>query len=450
MTVSVLARFQVRHLYPVFPIVLAVVAAAVPIRDNSFLWHVRAGSVQLASGRVLTRDPFSYVAEGEAWRTQSWLAELFYAFAESAFGGIGWAAVMVGAVLIGTLSVMAVVSYANVRSTLSTAAWLFILAWLLMPFSQPRPVVFSYLLLALLVMSLALHDRVLWAVVPIMWLWAGVHGSWFIGLGLVLLVAISRRSFRTAAVGGVATAATLATAHGIGMWGIASSFVRNASALDYIQEWNAPDFGGIAQSPYLIIVVALIVGAVRGRVTMSDLWVIVPFMLLGFTSQRTVPVAALVLLPFAARSVRITLPDTPRRLHAIPWMVLMVVLAIAVATYMIPRDELDSDRFPSDAAIAAVGLERFFHDDAVGGYLIYSEGPGRLVYVDDRVELYGAVRFGEFIAARDGDYKGVFERLGLSAALVRPDWPLRRELLGDGWHITYEDGVFEVLVPPGR
>ncbi len=50
--------------------------------------------------------------------------------------------------------------------------------------------------------------------------------------------------------------------------------------------------------------------------------------------------------------------------------------------------EFDVKRFPSDAAIAAAGPGRFFHDDAVGGYLIYRDGPNRLVYVDDRVELF--------------------------------------------------------------
>lgn len=181
---------------------------------------------------------------------------------------------------------------------------------------------------------------------------------------------------------------------------------------------------------------------------MSDLWVILPFMLLGFTSQRTVPVAALVLLPFAARSVEVSLPTNARRFHAIPWIVLSVVLAVVAVARVLPHDEFDMERFPSDAAIAAAGSGRFFHDDPVGGYLIYRDGPERLVYVDDRAELYGSERFAEFIAARDGDYRALFERLGMTAALVRPDWRLRTELLRDGWHVIYADSIFEVLVVP--
>jgi hypothetical protein len=399
---------------------------------------------------VLTRDPFSYSAGGEEWRTQSWLIELLYAFAESALGGVAWASIMVGIVVVGYLSVIGLVTYANVRSSFSTGVWLIVVGWLLMPFSQPRPVVFSYLLLAALVLVLALGDRVRWVVVPIMWLWAGVHGSWMIGLGLVMLVAISRKSFRTAAVGAVAAMATAATAHGIGAWGIVLSFARNSSALDYMSEWNAPDFGNIVEAPYLIVIIGLIIAAVKGRVTMSDLWVVLPFMLLGFTSQRTVPVAALVLLPFAARSVKVVLPASPKRFQALPWIVLSGVLAVTVAAHLLPYDDFDMQRFPSDSAIAAAGAQRFFHDDVVGGYLIYRDGPERLVYIDDRAELYGAARLAEFVKARNGDYEELFERLGLAAAVVRPEWQLRTALLRDGWHVMYEDSNFEVLVADRR
>ncbi len=450
MTLGRLDRFQVRHLYFVLPLALYAVVAVGPLRDNSFLWHVRAGEVQLSSGRVLTTDPFSYIAGGEAWRTQSWLIELLYSLLESTFGGIGWAAMMVAVVLIGVLGLTGAVTYAQTRSTVSTGVWLLVLGWLLVPFGVPRPVIFSYLFLAMLVLVLSLLGRAEWAVIPIIWLWAGIHGSWIIGIGLVMLVAVSRKSYRTAAVGALAGIAAAATAHGIGAWGIVLVFARSSSALEYMGEWGAPDFGSIVQAPYLIVLVGLLVAAVRGRIAMSDLWIVVPFMLLGFLSERTVPVAALVLLPFAARSVQVSLPRGAQRFHALPWFVLIVTVAVTVTMHARTEFEFDADRFPSDAAIAAAGSGRFFHDDAVGGYLIYRDGPDRLVYIDDRVELYGDARFSEYLAALDGDYRTVFDRYGMRAALVRSEWPLRMELLRDGWRITYEDDAFAVLVPDGR
>ena len=67
-----------------------VIGASRPIRDNSFLWHIRAGDLQLTSGEVLTTDPFSFTMAGEPWRTQSWLADLLYGSLEQASGGLGW------------------------------------------------------------------------------------------------------------------------------------------------------------------------------------------------------------------------------------------------------------------------------------------------------------------------------------------------------------------------
>lgn len=442
-----LGRFQVPHLYPILPLALYAIVVTGPLRDNSFLWHVRAGAMQLASVRVLTQDPFSYAAGGEPWRTQSWIAELLYGFMESAFGGVTWAVSMVAIVGVGALSVVGLVIYKRARSTVTVAVWLFVLGWLLVPFGTPRPVLFSYLLLAGVLLAVTLGDRAHWAVVPLVWFWAGVHGSWIIGIGLVMLVAIGRRSLRVAAVGAIAVVFTAATAHGIGTWVIVATFARNSSALELMGEWGPPDFGGIVQAPYLIVVAGLLIAAVRGRVKMADLWVVVPFLLFGLTSERAVPISALVLVPYAATSIRLSLPERDRGFHAIPWLLLVLVMAVTVVVHIVTPFSFDRDRFPSDQAVAAAGTGRFFHDDAVGGYLIYREGPERLVYVDDRVELYGVERFGEFLAARDGDYEAAFERFGFSAALVRPEWPLSRDLLRDGWHVTYRDPYFEVLVP---
>ncbi len=436
-------------MYPVLPVALFAIVATGPIQDNSFLWHVRAGSVQLAFSRVLTRDPFSYMVIGEPWRTQSWLAELLYAVLESAFGGVAWATVLVGVVGVCTLGITGLTIFRNARSTFMTSVWLFIGVWLLAPFDQPRPVIFSYLLLALLVLVLSLREHLWWAIVPIVWVWAAVHGSWIIGVGLVILVAISRRSVRTGIVGGLALLATATTAHGLGAWGVIASFARNSEALGYMQEWQVPDFGDIAQAPYVLILFGLLVASVRGKITLAELWVVLPFMAFGLTSHRAVPVAALVLLPIAARSIDFSPPVGADRVKAIPWIVLFPIAALVVAAYSLSSKELYPERFPSDVAIDAAGPGRFFHDEAVGGYLIYRDGPGRGVYIDDRAELYGVERLDEFGAAVDGDYVKLFNRLSMEAAIVKPEWPLRMTLLRDGWHVTYEDEYFAVLVSAG-
>ena len=283
-----------------------------PIGDNSFLWHVRAGEAQWNAGQVLSTDVFSYSLAGAAWRTQSWLAELSYAGLEAATGTVGWAPVMVAIVGVAALGLIGVAVYGATRSTLITALWLFIAVWLAAPFATPRPVILSYLLLASLVLALRLDDRLLWIIPALMWVWAAVHGSWLIGLGLIVLEAIRRRSWKVAVMAGISLVAVTFTAHGLGVWQILLDFSANSEALDYLVEWSAPDFADIVQAPYLLIVAAAFVATARGRIRPNDLWIVIPFVLVGLTTQRTVFPAAIVLLPYAALAFDVKLPEFRR------------------------------------------------------------------------------------------------------------------------------------------
>jgi len=100
------------------------------------------------------------------------------------------------------------------------------------------------------------------------------------------------------------------------------------------------------------------------------------------------------------------------------------------------------------AATAKLADVPTFHDDRTGGYLIWAEGPQRLVYIDDRAELYGE-RMAEFVAIRDleTDWKPVFERDGVEQVLFGAEEDLVDELEAAGWSSTYEDEFFVVLRP---
>ena len=96
------------HLMMALPWVAVGIVARGAIRDNSFLWHIRAGSLQTEMGQVLTADPFSFTKLGEAWRTQSWLAELGYAWGERTWdlSYVPWMVVAAALVLFIALAVI--------------------------------------------------------------------------------------------------------------------------------------------------------------------------------------------------------------------------------------------------------------------------------------------------------------------------------------------------------
>ena len=57
-------RYSIAQLALLVPWVALVIDAFAPIRDNSFLWHIRAGELQVEAGEVLTSDPFSFTMQG--------------------------------------------------------------------------------------------------------------------------------------------------------------------------------------------------------------------------------------------------------------------------------------------------------------------------------------------------------------------------------------------------
>ncbi|MCL1597916.1 MAG: hypothetical protein M3094_01935, partial [Actinomycetia bacterium] len=358
-----------------------------------------------------------------------------------------WFVFGVGAVV---LALLGLAMYDRNRSPIIVTLGLLVATWLFAPFAQARPVIVSYVFIGVLILVLRRKDELLWLLVPLFWVWAGVHGSWALGGVVVVLELLRSRDLRLLKVGIVSLAVTVFTAHGLGTWQILYDFSRAGSALGLIAEWQPPNFGGIAQASYLIVIVGLFVGFARGNLEMRDLIVIVPFLFYGMTSERAVFPAAIVLLPFSVAGI--PSPNMIRSATAKPVAVAAMVIIGGVAFLPMivrPLGVLDQERFPNDAVVASIEGRTVFHDTAVGGYLIYAAWPDDAVYIDDRAELYGFTRLEEFLRAQSGDYADVFERYSIEIAIVKPDSPLARRLAADGWSVEVESDQFVTMaVPP--
>lgn len=445
---SLLSRLRIVHALPLVPVFLIALLASSEIRDNSFVWHIRAGAVQLSTGSVLTEDVFSFTEQGTQWRTQSWLVELLYGTVDGLMPSLAWVNWMVFIVAVATIAFVGLSMYRSVASPVTVGFSLIVGIWLLGPFFQPRPVIFSFLLLAALVVVLQNRERMLWLVVPLIWLWAGAHGSWIFGGLLVILEWLRTGDRRIVRVGLVSLGATLATAHGLGTWQIVVDFLGSRDALALMEEWHVPDFGGILQMPYLLLIAGVMVAGIQGRLKMRDLFVVLPFLFIGMTSRRAVVPAAIILMPWAILALpTIRVPRSSAR-PSVAIAAVTVVGVLALTPMM--RESvgtLDYARFPSDEALSYLAGTTAYHDDVVGGYLIYREWPERLVWIDDRAELHSVERLMEHGQTIAGNYRPVFERYGFDAVLSRHTWDLTERLIEDGWYPVYEDDEFVVLLP---
>jgi hypothetical protein len=436
-------RFSVAQLILVIPWVAIVIDAWAPVRDNSFLWHIRAGVLQSAAGGVLTEDPFSFTMLGEPWLTQSWLAELLYAWGEVVSGGLGFVPAMMLLANVVTFSAIGLVAYRRGRSVMSAAIVLLLSVLALITFMAPRPVVLSFALFALTILAWEI-PRIRWTVPFIIWIWASVHGSFAIGLVYVGLTLLARKEWRWLPTAFVAGLLTLATAHGLGVIQMLLDFTQAGDALALMGEWRRPGLGSPVFIPFLGGLLIVVIGLVSGRLPLRRLWVVIPFAILGFTSLRAVPPAWLALVPSVASSLGDLKAGTKPRFStgaAAVYAGLVVVLPFVV----MEDGGLSEERFP---VAAAAHLENIptFHDDRTGGYLIYELGPEFLVYIDDRAELYQE-RLVEFVAVRDGDasWQAHFAREGIEQALLSRDSELVSQIAAAGWEKVYEDEEFVVL-----
>lgn len=438
---SRLRRFTVWHAALLLPWVIAAYGFGRAFNDNSYLWHVRAGDLQIELGHVLTSDPFSFTMEGTPWRTQSWLAELLCSPLDALFG-LDAAPLITTVCAAATFILLGSVAYKRTRSVLSVVVYLVLTAIVMAAFINPRPVIFSFPLFAAIVVADD-DPRARWVIPLLLWLWAAVHGSFFIGCGYLFLRSLQRGISKRELVRLVAAGIpTLFTAHGIGVLEILRDFASNRDAVELMSEWQAPDLLSPPFLPLFVAILGLIWLAQRGRIRSRDWWLLIPFLVLALTANRSVPPAWIALSPLVSR---IEVPLRPTAGGGPAAVVLAAMLA--VLPFALRSDEdLDLDRFPV-AAAKRLTAERVFHDDAAGGWLVYTQWPQRSVYIDDRAELYGE-QMRRFSRVRQlaADWEEEFNRWGISEVLLRVDEPLVRTLRSEGWKTTYEDEYFAILV----
>jgi hypothetical protein len=435
-------RFSLAHLTLLIPWVALVIDAWAPIGDNSFLWHIRAGTLQLEQGTVLTEDPFSFTAGGESWLTQSWLAELLYARLEG-LGGLEFVPWLLMVVTALTFAGIGLLAFKMSQSVVATAVILLLSTVSLVSFLVPRPVIFSYLLFVLVIIAWE-RPSSRWSLPFIFWIWASVHGSFFLGLAYVGLRLLSKKQWRAMAVPVASGLAVLLTPHGWGVVTMLLDFMAASPYLSLLTEWRTPELFSPVFFPVFLGIVVIIYGATKQRIVPLDLFVIVPFFALALTALRSVPPAWLALLVPASASLSGVGRGIPRRFAAAPTAV-FVVLVLTLPFLFKGEAGLATDRFPVATAGALVDGP-VFHNDVVGGYLIWNRGPALQVFIDDRAELYKE-RMQEYVDVRGGSepWEPVFERYAISQALLRDTEPMVEWLEDAGWITIAEEDGFVLL-----
>jgi hypothetical protein len=435
-----------------------IVFAAAPYMLQPDSWLTFIGGREIWAHGIPHHDSLAVLSHGQPWIDQQWLAQLaIYGLAVAFGNGI---TVAINAALV-------VVAYAyacRVARRNASARSVVIFAFLAIPFSfsSLRAQTFSYVmfvpLFALVCEESRRPTRRIWLTLPLLVLWANLHGSVVVAAGLVGLLGVLqfaeglRRRGALLALG--AAASVLATPYGLSLLGYYHSTMGNPLFKKYISEWAPPTFPSSASVPMLLIAgMGLVMIARRPRhFTRFEVAALLVLLLGGLSAVRSgvwFTYAALMLLPgLLDRSW------APRRLHGparalvgVTGAASLVLCMCAVAYGVTTGPGVTRMLYPPAAvqavrsALAAHPNARLLADDRTADWLLY-EAPqlkGRIAFTG----RWEVLTRPEFQAARDfikqdEPNPARFER-GYQLFAVDPFWnkKLGRAYAASGFHVLY-------------
>jgi hypothetical protein len=464
------------------------------LNDAGIGWHIRTGQLIVTTLAVPRVDPFSSQTP-KPWIAWEWLYDLIVGQLDASAGlnGVVWlTAVVIAATFAavfrclvrrGTdLGIALVLTLLAISASMihflarpHVLSWLFALVW--------------FWILDSMESSTLKSKRWLWALPVTMLVWANVHGGFLLGFVLVAVYWLgavwswfrlkesrieealekiaARMRVRDLTVVGLASAlASLVNPYG---WHLHEHIYRYLSSrflMDHIEEFQSPNFHGIAQRCFLllllIVIAVLVVRASRFR--LSQVLLVLFAVYAALYASRNILVSSILLvsiigphfpsLGWARFTQRMGVVDARLRGHLWPVGAGVVVLVIALNGGRAgSRQLMDAHFDPQRMPVQAVNfLERsggrgpVLSPDYWGGYLIYRLYPYRHVGIDDRHDFYGED----------------FLRWYMTATHVEPGWesfvnwrdcavlPRKAALTAvlskePGWKIVYSDDVATVF-----
>jgi hypothetical protein len=383
----------------------AILWLPVVLRDPDTLWHITIGEWILAHGAVPEVDTYSFTRTGRPWMAQEWLSEVIMALV---YRAAGWNGIMMMTAAAAGCAVGSQALYLRRHARADIAAMLVPLAIACGgPSLLARPHVIALPCLVLWTIALVsarARDTVPpLTLLPLMTVWANLHGSFMAGIvltGAMALEAACDPANRDAAVirrwgifvlGTVLAAAV--TPHGINtlLFPFRLMAMRN---LYEILEWKPSDFSQLSGMTVSVLV-ALYLG-LAGSLRLPRFRVLLVTGLLFTTMQhaRNAQLFGVIAPLLIGNSLgRAVTAPMPIRVVVPDWLVgsvfgLAALLSLGFRIGL-PVERTDEGAYAS-AALASVpaalrekpGLNEY----GFGGLLIFS---GVRPFIDGRADLYG-------------------------------------------------------------
>ncbi|CCE11491.1 conserved membrane hypothetical protein [Bradyrhizobium sp. STM 3843] len=455
---QILARVPAWFWAAVIVGVLVVLQGNNLLTDTDTFWQIKVGGWILAQHAVPHVDIYSWTKAGAPWISSSWLSQLLFA---AAYQLAGWPGVVALSALAIAAAFALLVRVLSSRISIAAAGVVAMVAFALAQHHLlARPHVLAMPVMVAWVSGLiAAADRRAapspW-LLPLLALWANIHGSFLLGLGLVAPIGLDAvwnapaprhkiLAFKWALFGIGALIASCATPYGWDTLFAARKILDLGGVLALISEWGPVSFAQV--STFEVCLLLAIAAVLYFGVMLPPTRILLALGLLhmALSHDRHIEVFALllplVLLTPLAEKFGWPSDAAPaaRSVATVTAVVAAVLLIIGVAALRPIRLAADEQFQPAIAALRAQNVTRVFNEDALGGYMIWKD---MAPFIDGRSELYGE-QFGldYFNAVSLQDPNVLFRILDenkIEATLLLQSTPAAQLLDRlDGWHRVF-------------
>jgi hypothetical protein len=451
-------------------LIVATFASSRLLLDPDTFLHIAVGEWIMEHRTFPYTDVFSYTKFGQRWMATDWMSELIFA---TLYKFNHWLSVTEIVVLACSLISGVVTFYLARILRLSIALGLPVLMVLLIsPHFLARPVIFSYVLLSIwLVIILDSEDQGWsgpwqYALIPVMVIWANIHGSftfglliaWFFLCPAIFAAYLKKdvsRQWRMVSLLAATTAAALVTPYGP-LSALRTFKLMSTPALAQIDEWHAPNFQDDPIHLASIICVFALLAYSGIRLRGGRLLTLVLVTIFALEYKRGLGLFGLVVPLLLARpasqwatAIRFQRVFDPvarfanRHVAKIAAACVATVIVAGTIRWATASPVPPNSTAPVNALAAA---KRFgvsghvLNSFGFGGYLIFNEIP---TFIDGRVGLYGDAflkrYFGAMRLTDAGEAAQLLKQYDVTWALLRPGEPIAFMLETDGWAQLYRD-----------
>jgi hypothetical protein len=419
------------------------------LNDPDSYWHLVVGRWIVEHRAFPTADPFSFTMTGAHWIAKEWLSQILYA---GAFGLAGWSGMVVLATAAIALAFVLLARFLIDELAPGPVIGLAAVAFVILaPHALARPHALALPVMVAfvggLVRAVDHHRRPSWWLLPLMVLWANLHGGFTLGIllagaaGLDAIVAADPGQRKNVALRWIGFGLAILLAACITPYGPESILVTFrvlglGPALSIISEWRPQDFGRLAAFEVCLLLGLGLALHFQFRPPPVRILILLGLLHLALSAERNGEVLGLLAplflaRPLAAQYVRLgkdgSHADEDRRGSLLAGSA-AVGLAIAVTAAILATERFaPNPRVTPEAAVAALksaGANRILNDYDFGGYLVYA---GLATFIDGRTELYGGdfvLRHQRAVALADlADFLRLLDEYKIGATLLAPQTP---------------------------